>query len=537
MIDRLNWYTETVHMLLRMASPIRRDGSSVHYLRKRVPADLTDKAMGLVLLIPVGDKTATVRVGPDCKVKVSLRTHDPREAKARQAKALAYLDDVWRSMREAPRRLTHREVVALAGEAYRHAKKTWEHDPGRATLWNMLHQAALKWDAETAKREMAPYVAELLQRKALHIDDDSWARLAAALHGAFKDATALLERRGRGDYGPDFVEARFPEWEANAAPSSPAGLTVPALFAGWELESRAAGVTEKTISEYKSVLTRFAAFVGHDDATRITPHDVVGWKNKRLTDGRSPKTVKDVDLSAMKSVFGWGARNHKLPSNPAQGVTLKIGKKVRERGKGFTDDEAAAILKAALGYSGAAQEHAKTAAAKRWLPWLCAYSGARIGEMAQLRRDDIRREGDHYVATITPEAGPVKNKEAREVPLHPHLIELGFIEFVTTSAKGYLFLTVAKHAEVQGKLRAMKNRLAEFVRDIVSDKRVAPNHGWRHRFITMSRKHGLDQEKRRMITGHAGESVDERVYGDPAGLYVEVCKLPPYDVERFSSAA
>ncbi|WGR93507.1 hypothetical protein MTX26_27735 [Bradyrhizobium sp. ISRA443] len=138
------------------------------------------------------------------------------------------------------------------------------------------------------------------------------------------------------------------------------------------------------------------------------------------------------------------------------------------------------------------------------------------------------------MAMITPEAGPVKNKEAREVPLHPHLIELGFIEFVTSSAKGYLFLTVAKNAEVQGKLRALKNRLGEFVRGIVSDKRVAPNYGWRHRFSTKSRKHGLDQEKRRMITDHAGERVDERVYGDPAGLYAEVCKLRRYQIVQES---
>lgn len=149
-------------MLLRTASPIRRDGSSVHYLRKRVPADLTDRAVGLVLHVPVGDETAEVQVGRNRTIKVSLRTHDPREAKARQAKALAYLDDVWRSMRENPRRLSHREIIALAGEAYRHAKKTWENDPGRATLWNMLHQAALKWDPATAQGEMAPYVAELL---------------------------------------------------------------------------------------------------------------------------------------------------------------------------------------------------------------------------------------------------------------------------------------------------------------------------------------------------------------------------------------
>ncbi|MHC4040795.1 DUF6538 domain-containing protein [Bradyrhizobium sp. 23AC] len=535
MIDRLNWYTETVHMLLRMASPIRRDGSSVHYLRKRVPADLAGKAVGLVLCIPVGDKTATVRVGPDCKVKVSLRTHDPREAKTRQAKALAYLDDVWRSMREAPRRLTHREVVALAGEAYRHAKKTWENDPGRATLWNMLHQAACKWDVDTAKREMAPYVAELLQRKAIQIDDDTRARLAAALHDAFKDATSLLERRGRGDYGPDLVEARFPQWETNVAPIGQAGLTVATLFAGWELENRAAGVTEKTISEYRSVLTRFVAFVGYDDATRLTPHDIIGWKDKRLADGLAPRTVKDVDLSAMKSVFGWGVRNHKLRSNPAQGITLKVGKKKRERDRGFTAEEANAILKAALDHVGAAQEHKKTTAAKRWLPWLCAYTGARIGEVAQLRREDVRREGDHWMAKITPEAGPVKNKEAREVPLHPHLVEQGFIDFVMASCDGYLFLTVAKSEDPQGKLRTLKNRMAEFGRAVVTDERVAPNHGWRHHFITKCRKYRVDPEKRRMITGHAGESVDERVYGDPAGLYQEVCKLPHYQVPMYST--
>lgn len=416
-----------------------------------------------------------------------------------------------------------------------YAKETWEDDPGRATLWNMLHEAALKWDAAKAQKEMAPYVAELLQQKALQIDDDSRTRLAAALQDAFKDAAALLGRRAMGDYGPDSVEQRFPEWTPGAAPIRQAGLSITALLAGWELESRAAGLTQKTISEYRSVLTRFAAFVEHDDATRITPHDVVGWKDKRLADGRSPKTVKDVDLSAMKSVFGWGERNHKLPSNPAKGVTLKIGKTVRERGKGFTDDEAKAILKGALEYSAAVQELAKTAAAKRWLPWLCAYTGARIGEVAQLRREDVRRVGDHWVATITPEAGPVKNKEAREVPLHPHLVELGFIEFITSSGKGYLFLTATNEAEVQGRLLALKNRIAEFVREIVPDKRVAPNHGWRHRFITKSRKYGLDPEKRRMITGHAGEGVDERVYGDPAGLYQEVCKLPHYVLAAASS--
>ena len=31
-----------------------------------------------------------------------------------------------------------------------------------------------------------------------------------------------------------------------------------------------------------------------------------------------------------------------------------------------------------------------------------------------------------------------------------------------------------------------------------------------------------------MITGHAGEGVDEEDYGEPEGLYREICKLPAY---------
>jgi integrase len=186
-------------------------------------------------------------------------------------------------------------------------------------------------------------------------------------------------------------------------------------------------------------------------------------------------------------------------------------------------------VRRALNYKAAPREHPKTAAAKKWLPWLQAYSGARVGELAQLRSKDVQRNGRHRELTITPEAGTVKNKETREIPLHPHLIEMGFPAFAGENT-GYLFLNAASIKEVPGRLRAVKNRVREFARDVIPDTRVAPNHGWRHRFITESRKQGVDQEKRRTITGHAGEGVDEKTYGDRAGLYKEICKLPPYKV-------
>jgi integrase len=49
-------------------------------------------------------------------------------------------------------------------------------------------------------------------------------------------------------------------------------------------------------------------------------------------------------------------------------------------------------------------------AARRWVPWLCAYTGARPGEMTQLRGKDVTKQGSIWAVHITPEAGTVKNQ-------------------------------------------------------------------------------------------------------------------------------
>lgn len=58
------------------------------------------------------------------------------------------------------------------------------------------------------------------------------------------------------------------------------------------------------------------------------------------------------------------------------------------------------------------------------------YTGSRIGEVAQLRRGDIVDvDGVHPMIQLTPEAGTIKDGEFRHVPVHPRLIELGFLEW------------------------------------------------------------------------------------------------------------
>jgi integrase len=292
-------------------------------------------------------------------------------------------------------------------------------------------------------------------------------------------------------------------------PSEQSGITLTGILNGWWIEARVTGRKPSTHKSYRNTVAGLAKFLEHDDAKRVTPEDVVRFKDHRLANGISAKTVKDSDLAGLKTVFGWAVSNKRLSTNPATGITIKLAKPAKLRSKGFTNAEARAILSAALGVD---DRQSKTKAALRWVPWLAAYTGARSGELAQLRRQDVEEVDGHLVLRITPEAGTVKTNEARHVPLHSHLIELGFATFVQQSSGGHLFLKPASSG-VLGPLQGVKNRLAEFSRAIVKDPNVAPMHGWRHRWKSLAIDAGVPQRVADAIQGHAARSVGD-TYGE-----------------------
>jgi integrase len=160
-------------------------------------------------------------------------------------------------------------------------------------------------------------------------------------------------------------------------------------------------------------------------------------------------------------------------------------------------------------------------AAKRWVPFLCAYTGARPGEIAQLRGADVAtRDGVHSLR-LTPEAGAVKGGRARTVPLHEHIIAQGFLDFVTQQGKGPLFYRPPKTTDGSGdpvrqkkpKYAQTRQRLAAWVRELgVDDEHLSPNHAWRHTFKQIADRNGISERMSDYITGHAPASAG-RQYG------------------------
>jgi integrase len=575
-------------MLFRLVRPVKRTGSRNRQFVRRIPSDVRSKATGLKLSIPVGDQTQPITITARTQsVRLSLRTDNPAEVKARLAAVDAYLENIWRGLREdAPISLTHRQATALAGELYRawangegrERTATIEHDPEfksaddhirrkgpngaiEVTAWRRVsesHVGADEWEAVLAhwdkigateipsdlEQPLGPIVDRLLLAKGImRVTPETREIVLLAFWQAMRDAFENRKRNVEGDYTPDAKAERFPEWPprqaGKAAAPAAARVSIKGLVETWWVEAKATGRKPSTHDNYANTIAAFVNYMGYDDASCVTRDNVVGFKDHRLATINprnglhiSARTVNDSDLVALKTIFGWAKANGKMHTNPAEGVTIKLGKQAKLRSKGFSQAEAEAILNAALSLS-RGREKPETFAAKRWVPWLCAYTGARVGELAQLRKEDIRHDGDCWIATITPEAGTVKTNEARDVVLHLHLEELGFTAFVKGAAPGHLFLTPSASSGVLGPWRGVKNRITEFVRTVVPDKNVAPNHGWRHRFKTVGIEAGIEHRILDVIQGHSPRSVAEG-YGEVTikTQAAAIAKLPRYKVSQ-----
>jgi hypothetical protein len=124
-------------MLLGLVRPVKRRGSSMSYFIQRIPADVRPLSTGRTLYIPIGDQTHRVTITQRADaVRVSLRTRDPVETKVREARVIAYLEGVWRALRQdRPIALTHAQATALAGELYRAWADRAEREQTLAIEW------------------------------------------------------------------------------------------------------------------------------------------------------------------------------------------------------------------------------------------------------------------------------------------------------------------------------------------------------------------------------------------------------------------
>jgi integrase len=409
------------------------------------------------------------------------------------------------------------------------------------------HKTYLEWITTTPDSPalLAYYRAEavtLLQSEGLALRDGDRDALAAKLQNSDLDAHRTVINRLKGDTTPDPILANAVPWvhpvRANDATKS---LPLSKLWEAYEAK-RTGKIAASTMLDYRRTFASFQGYLKDKRVSDVTEDDVYAWAAWRQTE-EGGKVRADVvqknDVAAMSAVFGWAMKpigGRLISNNPASNVDLDARRPAPSREALFTQDEITRILTATLDPFQGRNPHPTRVFARRWVPWLCAYSGARVTEMTQLRKQDIYDDGGVWVMRITPDAGSVKDREPRRVPIHAHVIDQGFLEAVGTCPEGPLFYdplqrrnTKATHS--QASLESQK--LAAWIRKMgkLPASGVSPNHGWRHTWRSTAAGLGFSDALLDAITGQTAPRASKR-YEHLSGFLAEhMARYPRYGVD------
>lgn len=298
------------------------------------------------------------------------------------------------------------------------------------------------------------------------------------------------------------------------------------------------GWTATTLEKYENFVVAVNRTVGEDfdfsvfeDVDPVTEliRQLKEYKSTRTNRKWSTATVNDC-IVFLSTLHKYAIRNRKfgVTFNPFEGRQIaETGTKKREA---FTAEELKRV------WAGLNELKTSREIDKYWVMVLMLYTGARIGEVCQLRLDDLEKIGNHWVVVYQdrPELGQTikhakrKRKRGAEpkrvVPLHPDLSKLGFFAYVDklkSAGEIKLFPNEKRTAGRSGVLMAKK--IKTFLQKCIGKETEKSSHCFRHTLITWFNQNcnmtGTEERLLKAMVGHEdgdkniGPNITWDVYG------------------------
>ncbi|MFI0396551.1 DUF6538 domain-containing protein [Paracoccus jiaweipingae] len=159
-----------------------------------------------------------------------------------------------------------------------------------------------------------------------------------------------------------------------------------------------------------------------------------------------------------------------------------------------------------------------------WMHILAAYSGARREELAAMEVADLRQIDGIWCLSFRPNGNRAHLKtpqSVRDVPLHEHLIELGFLDHIEGRDPDQNLFSELKKNSAAGGFGASIDYLSReiFTDQLGTDRGKKSFHSFRHYVTDQLRQNpAVSQAVCYDILGHAGATVEDEVYGSTAPL-------------------
>ncbi|VXA79361.1 MULTISPECIES: site-specific integrase [Aeromonas] len=255
----------------------------------------------------------------------------------------------------------------------------------------------------------------------------------------------------------------------------------------------------------KHYLGSFIEALGDRPVAGYSKADVVKFKDGLLNSGKSPTTINKY-LQKLSLLFSWLANHQEGVVNHFAGLKLQRVKEVNSR-SGYTAEERRQFI----GWAEQQEPH------RRWIALLGLFTGARANEICQLYADDVQQVDGLWCLNIRSGRPDQKLKtcnSARLIPLHRHLLQAGFIEFVTGRAGGRLFTELPHRQDGYSHLWGQWfSRHRPVAKDF---------HSLRHTVATILKDHGVPLQYAAAILGHTNGAISYDRYG--GGISVEKLK-------------
>lgn len=522
------------------------------YYRRRVPLDL-------VAVLGFSEYRESLKT-PDIEVartKAALR--DAEVAVELQSARAQLREQLAKQEREKP--VT---VDTLSPEALRFVReavkaKALEFDElvrmSRPSEDGLIHYEGLIAD-EAAEAQQALATGRVAERPderarivqvlkdvgvSINPDASSWAEAAyRATEGRLLALDEIGDRmQGRPRPTPEFPAVPA-ELQRAADGATEGAVSFKEVAARWKAERKPAPAT---IINIDRAVKAIEAIAGVGCAVqRITREHVQTYKDQMVNGGTLHQTTIKDRLGHVKMLLGFAEDNDLVPSNVAAKVKYRAAKKTVESYLPFDADDLKNLFGGPVHAKGERPAGGKGEAAY-WVPLLALHTGARREELCQLLVSDVReRDGVSYLAlTEENEQGQKDGSKAlktdssaREVPLHPRLIKLGFLTYVDQrkQAGDRRVFPLVKSGEGKPLGDAWGKWFSRYLREcgVVHKKKVF--HSFRSTLKTALVSKGVALHTHDAITGHVTPGVGAGYVHVSLDDKVDALRRVSFDVVR-----
>lgn len=267
--------------------------------------------------------------------------------------------------------------------------------------------------------------------------------------------------------------------------------------------------------DYGPIIDEFINVLGDKPIGELTADDAQRYYETVLGKDDERAGNKDKKFNRVKALLNWARKKHYMEKD-FSGILKLEGRDVNEHYEPFTKDELRKLFE-----SRDYREHRFKKASHYWIPLIGAYTGARINEIAQLYVADIKDvDGIPAIDINDDDLKTTKNASSiRTVPIHPKLIEIGFLKYVKViREEGYvrLFPEITKSSRAKDSFGKEPSRFFTKYRracDVAPDvDRKKVFHSFRATSNSELRRMEVPQERRERLVGHCPEGINNKVY-------------------------